>query len=83
MPMIGFGGYSVPNSLEGKSIIKSAIDLGYRHFDTGQYFKTHQIVGEAIRESGIPRKDFFVTSKVWYTHGQYDKAKQAIDDSLS
>ena len=41
MPMIGFGGYAVPNSQEGKNMIVSAINLGYRHFDAGQNYKTH------------------------------------------
>lgn len=65
-----------------KNIVSEAIKIGYRHFDTAQYYKNERAVGDAIRESGIPRKEFFVTTKIWISDYGYDKCKQAIEDSL-
>jgi diketogulonate reductase-like aldo/keto reductase len=64
MPCIGLGVYLI----EGKGaveIFREAIDIGYRHFDTASLYRNEKEVGEAIRTSNIPRKDFFVTTKIW------------------
>ena len=55
---------------------------GYRHFDTAQAYANEKEVGEAIRESGIDRKEFFITSKVWLSYYGYDKAYASVLESL-
>lgn len=65
-----------------KSAVLSAIKAGYRHFDTAQVYANEKEVGEAIRESGIDRKEFFITSKVWLSNYGYDKAYASVLESL-
>ena len=59
-----------------------AIKVGYRHFDTAQSYANEKEVGEAIAESGLPREEFFITSKVWLEHYGYEKTKKAVLHSL-
>ena len=56
MPMLGFGCYGIPDTPQGKEVILSAIQLGYRHFDSAQLYKHEAMLGQAIRESGVPRE---------------------------
>ena len=65
-----------------KSAVLNAIKAGYRHFDTAQAYANEKEVGEAIRESGIDRKEFFITSKVWLSNYGYDKAYASVLESL-
>lgn len=82
IPQLGFGVWSLPCNEEGKNVIKEAIKIGYRHFDTAHVYANEKIVGEAINESGLPRKEFFVTSKLWPTEFGYKKSKKALDEML-
>lgn len=82
IPEIGFGVYMIYDRDKCKEIVQEAIKLGYRHFDTAQYYKNERAVGDAIRESGIPREEFFVTTKIWISDYGYDKCKKALEDSL-
>lgn len=79
MPMVGYGTYQIP-PLETLKHVGQAIRLGYRLIDTAQYYQNETGVGEAIRESGLERQEFFVTTKV-QTDG-YLETKQSLDDSL-
>lgn len=54
---------------------------GYRHMDTAQSYGTEQVVGNAIRESGVPREEVFVTTKLWYDN-QLSRYTSASDDSV-
>jgi diketogulonate reductase-like aldo/keto reductase len=65
VPALAFGLYKIPSTEEGEMTICDAIKNGYRHFDTASLYENERILGNAIRKSGIPRKDFFVASKVW------------------
>ena len=81
IPILGFGVYqSAPK--DTKSAVLNAIKAGYRHFDTAQAYANEKEVGEAIRESGIDRKEFFITSKVWLSNYGYDKAYASVLESL-
>ena len=82
IPQLGFGVWSIPCNEEGKNIIKEAIRIGYRHFDTAHVYANEKIVGEAIAESGLPREEFFVTSKIWPTEFGYKKTKKAVEEML-
>lgn len=80
VPMIGFGTYEIaPN--ETKQAVLTAIEVGYRHIDTAQYYQNEREVGQAIRESKIPREEIFVTTKAM-TDG-YEATKAGIEESLA
>ena len=83
IPMLGYGTYKTAADEEGLQMIKDAIKAGYRHIDTAQGYKNEHLVGQAIRESGIPRNHFFVTTKVWNDNQGYDKTKESIEESLN
>ena len=82
MPTIGFGTWQIPLNENFKSTIQTAIQLGYRHFDTAQIYNNSVLMGEAIRESGIPRSEFFITSKIWVSNMNYERAAASIDETL-
>ena len=78
MPILGLGVYLIDNNCP--EVIKRAIDLGYRHFDTAQYYGNEREVGEGIRLSNVPRSEIFVTTKL--QTGGYQSAKKGIESSL-
>jgi len=80
MPRIGFGVYQMPSSITKKCVME-ALSLGYRHIDTAQYYGNERQVGEAVRASGIPRNEIFVTTKLWGCRGYQDTLK-SIENSL-
>lgn len=59
-----------------------AIKVGYRSIDTAQAYRNEEGVGQALTESGLPREEFFITTKVWITHAGYEKVKASIEESL-
>jgi diketogulonate reductase-like aldo/keto reductase len=81
MPAIGFGtGEIAPD--DAKEIVLMAIQAGYRLIDTARIYDNEQGIGEAVRESGIPRHDFFITTKLWNDDQGYDSAAAAYEVSL-
>lgn len=81
IPIIGFGTYLIPPE-ETKRCVLHALKTGYRHIDTARFYFNEEGVGEAIKESGIPREEIFVTTKIWTTDCYYDKAYEAVNESL-
>lgn len=81
MPLVGFGTWDV-RGVEGKRAILTALEVGYRLIDTAQKYGNERIVGEAVRESGIPREDIFVTTKLDSRSAGYKGAKEGIERSL-
>ena len=81
IPAAGFGTYK---AADGKSaeVISTAIEAGYRCFDTASFYETEGYLAEAIEKSGIPREEFFITSKLWKTEMGYQNAKDAFERSL-
>ncbi|MDO5540256.1 MAG: aldo/keto reductase [Eubacteriales bacterium] len=66
IPIIGFGGGDIDeNHQKQTTVIRNAIEAGYRHFDTALIYHSERSIGEAIKESGIDREKFFITSKAW------------------
>jgi diketogulonate reductase-like aldo/keto reductase len=63
MPMLGLGVWQVPNGVACVNAVRSALDLGYRHIDTAQAYGNEESVGKALRDSGVPRDDVFITTK--------------------
>lgn len=81
MPILGFGVYQIP--AEGtKQAVLEALKAGYRHIDTAQAYFNEAEVGEALAESGIPREEIFLTTKVWIDNYGYENAKASIEESL-
>ncbi|WP_323736362.1 aldo/keto reductase [Methanosphaera sp. ISO3-F5] len=81
IPQLGFGVFQIPPE-NTKEIVKQAIEVGYRHFDTAQAYFNEAELGEAIKESGIKREEFFITTKVWHTSHGYQETKKACEESL-
>lgn len=82
MPILGFGVYQVPDLEECERVVSEAIQTGYRSIDTAQAYGNEAAVGQAVKKSGLPREEFFITTKVWITNAGYEKAKASIDESL-
>lgn len=82
MPLLGFGVYQVTNLQECKKSVLEALETGYRLLDTAAVYENETAVGEAIRESGIPRDEIFITTKVWIQDTGYEKTKQSFEYSL-
>ncbi len=82
IPVIGFGVFRIPEGEEVVNAVKWALEAGYRHIDAAMIYKNEEGVGKAIRESGVPREEIFVTTKLWNTDQGYDSALKAIDVSL-
>lgn len=81
MPNLAFGTFKV-NEGDDVQIILDAIEAGYRHFDTAAFYNTEEALGKAIKKSGIPREEFFITTKVWKTSMGYEGAKKSFEESL-
>ncbi|MET8781320.1 aldo/keto reductase [Streptomyces sp. NPDC049097] len=81
MPQLGFGVWQVPDD-EAQSAVATALEAGYRSIDTAAIYGNEEGVGRAVAASGIPRKDLFVTTKLWNADHGYDPALRALDVSL-
>ena len=82
IPVLGLGVFRMDDKKEAYKSIRKAIDLGYRHIDTAMIYENEEPVGKAIRESGVERADFFVTTKLWIDDIKNDNAQNALDSSL-
>lgn len=82
LPCLGFGTYMVPNDDTGAAAIRGALDLGFRHIDTATSYKNEDLVGRVIRESGIPRSEIFITSKLNNPDQGYDETMTAFQRSI-
>lgn len=83
MPVLGFGVYQVEDPAECERCVSEAIAAGYRLIDTAAVYLNEEAVGRAIRNSGVPREELFITTKVWIQDMGYEQAKQAFDRSLT
>ena len=81
MPILGYGVYQV-DPKECERCVSDALEVGYRLIDTAQAYYNEEGVGAAISNSGIPREELFLTTKVWITNAGYEKAKASIEESL-
>ncbi|HEM2771496.1 aldo/keto reductase [Streptococcus suis] len=82
IPAIGFGVFQIPADGSTYKAVKEALEVGYRHIDTAQAYFNEKEVGQAIKDSGIPREEIFVTSKLWIQDFAYETAKATIDATL-
>ena len=82
MPMEGFGVFQIPDAKECEQVVLEAIKIGYRLIDTAASYGNEQAVGTAIKKSGVPRDELFITTKLWVQDASYDGAKKALQTSL-
>ena len=82
IPCMGFGTYN-PQSGNNVEIIKTAIDAGYRYFDTASLYETERALGQAVKESGVTRENLFIVSKLWMDEMGYHETKKAFERSLN
>ena len=81
MPMLGYGVFQTPPE-ETERCVREALEVGYRLIDTAQAYGNEEGVGAAVRASGVPREEVFITSKIWVSHMNYERATASIDESL-
>lgn len=81
MPMVGFGVFQIEGS-DCERCVLDAIDSGYRLIDTAQAYYNEEFVGNALKKSGVPRNEIFLTTKVWVTEHTYEKARASILTSM-
>ncbi|GGS18249.1 oxidoreductase [Streptomyces humidus] len=82
MPQLGFGVWQVPDD-EAEQAVSTALEAGYRSIDTAAIYGNEEGTGKAIASSGVPRKDIFVTTKLWNGDQGYDSTLRAFDTSLA
>ncbi|MGP4069792.1 aldo/keto reductase [Halobacillus sp. B29] len=82
MPKLGLGVYKMEEEQEVVRAVQSALDLGYRHLDTASFYGNESGLGRGIRESGVPREELFITTKVWNDEQGYEETLDAFDRSL-
>ena len=82
MPILGFGVYQVPKAEECERSVLDAIHTGYRLIDTAAAYMNEAAVGSAIKKSGVPRHEIFITTKLWIQDAGYENTKIAFEKSL-
>ena len=82
MPYLGIGTYHIDDDDKAARVVGDALEAGYRQIDTAALYDNEKGVGRAIRESGVPRQDIFITSKVWNTDQGFDSTLRAFDASM-
>lgn len=79
MPWLGLGVFKMKSGAETEAAIQAALDCGYRSFDTAAIYRNEESVGKALRASGIPRDQLFITTKVWNADQGYEPALKAFE----
>lgn len=82
MPQLGFGVFRSAEGQETYQAVRWALEAGYRHIDTAMIYGNEESVGNAIRDSGIPRADIFLTTKLWNNDMRRDRQDEALQESL-
>lgn len=82
IPAVGLGTWQTPDDETGYQAVLSALKLGYRHIDTAQGYRNEDIVGRAVRESGISREEVFITSKLDNPNHGYDNTMRSFEETL-
>ena len=82
IPWVGFGTWQTPDGQVAADSVKAALAAGYRHIDTASIYKNETGVGQGIRESGVPREEIFVTTKIWNNKRGYEKTRESVEKSL-
>lgn len=80
IPAVGFGTFLIPPDGSTYRAVREALEIGYRHIDTAAAYENEEEVGRAVRDSGIPREEVFITSKLWLS--QFDEPQKGVERSL-
>lgn len=83
IPQLGLGVWQAPRGQVTRTAVANALRLGYRHIDTARIYGNEADVGAAVRDSGVPRAEIFITTKLWNDDQGYDDALRAFDASLA
>ena len=81
MPLLGYGLFKV-DPKESERCTRDALSVGYRMIDTAQFYANEEGVGKAIAESGIPREEIFLVTKIWLTNGGEERSAASLEESL-
>ncbi|HXA18172.1 MAG TPA: aldo/keto reductase [Thermoanaerobaculia bacterium] len=82
MPLLGFGVFQIADAEACERSVSDALDVGYRLIDTAASYGNEEAVGNAIKRSGVPREEIFVTTKLWIQDAGYDNARRAFDRAM-
>lgn len=82
MPVLGFGVYQIDDAKQCEKAVSDALEAGYRSIDTAAIYGNEEAVGAAVRKSGIPRKELFITTKLWISDAGEERALRAFDLSM-
>lgn len=82
IPQLGFGVYQLTDPEECKQAVKSALDIGYRHFDTASAYKNEEMLGDVFKEHGVSRDELYITTKCWISDFGKTKTRQSLEKSL-
>jgi len=82
MPLLGFGVFQIADADACERSVSDALEVGYRLIDTAASYGNEEAVGNAIRRSGVPRDELFVTTKLWIQDAGYDSTRRAFDRSM-
>lgn len=83
IPCLGFGTWQTPDGETAVRSVRCALEAGYTHIDTAQAYGNEESVGKAIRLSGIPRKELFITTKLWNANHSYELAMRSFEESMN
>ena len=82
LPMIGYGTFQIKDAVQCEQCVSQALEAGYRLFDTAASYENEAAIGSALRGSGLPRTEWFVTTKLWVQDAGYDNTLKAFEVSL-
>ncbi|VPZ76861.1 2,5-diketo-D-gluconic acid reductase A [Streptococcus pneumoniae] len=82
IPVLGFGTFKAKDEEEAYHAVLEALKAGYRHIDTAAIYQNEESVGQAIKDSGVPREEMFVTTKLWNSQQTYEQTRQALEKSI-
>lgn len=82
IPILGYGTFQITDPEEAENSVISAIQAGYRHIDTAQSYMNEEAVGRGIKNSGVSRKDIFLTTKIWVENTTYNGVLTSFEESL-
>lgn len=82
MPRLGFGVFQVPDAAQCEQSVCDALTAGYRQIDTAASYQNEEAVGRAVKRSGVPRKELFITTKLWVQDAGYEKAKASFNRQM-
>src|SRR5436309_14992553 len=82
MPLLGFGVFQIADLAECERAVTDALSVGYRLVDTAASYGNEEAVGNAIKRSGLPREELFITTKLWINDPGYEKTRRAVARSM-